>query len=103
MLLHTIYSIVSAILWAYNIIIIIRCVLSFMPQSLYSPGGRVIVALTEPILAPCRKLLSSFNIGQNMPFDFSPLVAFLILTLLSRLLSAVFGVFLGGTSSYNYW
>jgi YggT family protein len=47
-------------------------------QRLYS----LLVQLTEPIVAPCRKLLSRFNTGM---FDFSVLVAMLVIMLVRNL------------------
>lgn len=87
-MLFVIYQLLLTAIRLYNILIIIRCVLSFMPQSLYSPGGRFIATVTEPVLAPCRKLLSCFNI--DLPIDLSPIIAFLFLSLLTRILSAFF-------------
>jgi YggT family protein len=45
--------------------------------------NNLLVQLTEPIVAPCRKLLSRFNTGM---FDFSVLVAMLAVMLVRNLL-----------------
>jgi YggT family protein len=43
--------------------------------------------MTEPILAPCRAILDKLGLGMGM-FDFSPILAFLILGLIRNLLVA---------------
>ena len=52
-------------------------------QSFY----RALIQITEPIVAPCRKLLSGFNTGM---FDLSLIVAMLIVVLIRNLLLIVF-------------
>lgn len=47
---------------------------------------------TEPILAPCRKLIGRFNYG--LPVDFSPIVAMLLLSLAQRLVNIIFAIIL---------
>lgn len=64
--------------------IILTLVMSFMvndpPPGLVSIT-QVLVQLTEPILAPIRRVLPTFGM-----LDFSPMVAILILALIQRLL-----------------
>jgi YggT family protein len=67
-----------------------RAVLSWFvnPYNYHSRGAlhklnSLLTQLTEPVVAPCRKLLSNFNTGI---FDFSILVAILAITLIRRLL-----------------
>lgn len=76
---------VFALIQLLNLLIFVRCILSFIPQTLYTKPGHLVVILTEPILAPCRKLLMRFEFARNLPLDFSPLLAWLLLGLLSRL------------------
>jgi len=67
--------------------IILTLVMSFMvndpPPGLVSIT-QVLVQLTEPILAPIRRVLPTFGM-----LDFSPMVAILILALIQRLLQSV--------------
>ena len=69
--------------------IILTLVLSFMtndpPPTLVSIT-QVFVQVTEPLLAPIRRVLPSFGM-----IDFSPLVAILILTVLQRIIVYVLG------------
>lgn len=80
--------IVQAIFWLINllnILILIRCVMSFLPQTLDSMAGRIVVTLTEPLLAPCRRLLDRFEFTHSLPLDFSPLLAFLLLSVIEQI------------------
>lgn len=66
---------------AFNILLLIRVVLSWISPGL-SQGNftQAIVALTDPVLAPVRKLLPSSQL-----MDLSPLVTFFLLQLLQGL------------------
>ncbi len=63
---------------AFNILILIRVLMSWVPQAAESTMGRFIFDVTEPILAPIRRVLPN-----SQTFDFSPLVAYLLLQVLS--------------------
>lgn len=67
--------------------IILTLVLSFMPND--PPPGlvsitQVLVQVTEPILAPIRRVLPTFGM-----LDFSPMVAILLLALIQQIISRV--------------
>lgn len=67
--------------------IILTLVLSFMAND--PPPGlvnitQVLVQLTEPILAPIRRVLPNFGM-----LDFSPMVAILLLAFIHRLIASV--------------
>jgi len=70
-------------------LIIIRCILSFVRHDPYQPLIRFIYEVTEPIMAPFRRLIPASG-----GMDFSPIVAILAVTLIQRLvvqlLSAIF-------------
>lgn len=67
-------------------LIIIRVILSWIKPNIYDPHWRkileIIYRLTEPVLAPIRRLLPQTNLG----IDFSPLIAFIVLGMLRRLI-----------------
>ena len=74
-------QILTTILW---VALLVRVVLSWFqigPDSPIYPIANIAHQLTEPILAPIRRVLP--NMGM---FDFSPIVAFLLITLVQRLL-----------------
>ncbi|PKM90989.1 MAG: YggT family protein [Firmicutes bacterium HGW-Firmicutes-12] len=64
----------------YYWLIIIRVVLSWVPHDPYKSIFRFIYEVTEPALAPFRKLM-----GRKMMIDFSPLFALLVLQVLEML------------------
>ena len=68
-------------------LIFARIILSWIPQLRGNMIVQFIYALTEPLLAPLRALLNKSPLGgAGMPFDFSPLLAYLVLRFGSSLL-----------------
>lgn len=80
---------IYAISWFANLLVtllLVRALLSWFANNPYSMLGKiymVLVRLTEPIVMPCRRLLSRFNTGM---FDFSVLLAMLLIELVANLL-----------------
>ncbi len=75
-------AILTALRLFYNIItilILVRCIGSFFVRNPYqSRWYMIIIQITEPILAPFRRLLMRFQ--RNMMVDFSPVLALLALS-----------------------
>ncbi len=67
-----------------RIMILVRIVMSFIRISPNSSIGRFIHELTEPILGPARALIAKLGFNTGM-FDFSPIVAILLLNLILTL------------------
>lgn len=61
-----------------------RALLSWFVRDPRNPIMKLLLSLTEPILAPIRALLFKLKIGGNM-IDFSPLVALLLIQMLSAM------------------
>ncbi len=78
------------LLQAYFLILLVRVVLSWFP---ISPGSgmasvfSVVYAVTEPVLAPLRKVLPPIGMG-GMGLDLSPIVVFLLVAVLERAVCA---------------
>ncbi len=71
--------------------IIIRSLLSWF-VSPFSGIMRFMMTLTEPFIAPVRALLARlFGNGGMMGLDFSPVITFFLLRVLSAIVRAVFG------------
>ncbi len=68
-----------------NSLILVRVLLSFFPDLRNSKIAYFIYQLTEPVLAPCRALLDRVGLSRGM-FDFSPILAFLILNLIQSII-----------------
>ena len=61
-----------------------RALLSWFIRDPRNPIMKLLLTLTEPILSPIRALLFKLKIGGNM-IDFSPLVALLLIQMLSAM------------------
>jgi YggT family protein len=83
--MYTILAIFIWILNVLNLLIFIRVLLSWFYPVGRDPWTRLLVDLTEPILAPIRSVLGRF---LNLPIDLSPIAAWLLIVLLQRVLTA---------------
>lgn len=82
----TIYKAIDLVLSVIEYAILARVLISFIPISRDNQLIRLLYQITEPILAPLRNLLEKSPIGKNSMFDFSPLIAFLIIGLIRNLI-----------------
>lgn len=71
-------NLVDVAIQVYILIIIARAIISWVSPDPYNPIVRFLYRATEPVLRPIRERLPTTAMG----FDFSPVVAILILTLL---------------------
>jgi YggT family protein len=78
----------GTLLWILQIAIFIRILLSWFPIDPSNPIIRVLYEVTEPVLAPFRRVIP--RIGM---FDLSPLAALLVISVLQNGLGlhSVFG------------
>lgn len=59
-----------------ELLIIIRCIISWLPIDRNSKLVELVYLLTEPILAPIRAIIAKSPLGRSgMMIDFSPLIA----------------------------
>jgi len=70
-------------------LIIVRCILSFVHHDPYQPLIRFVYDVTEPIMAPFRRLIPAAG-----GMDFSPIVVLLALTLLQGLVTRLLWIVL---------
>ena len=70
-------------------LLFLRAVLSWFPKTYTSRVSYILADLTEPVVAPVRKILSRMVPGGIM--DFSFLVTFLVLELCARFTEYIFG------------
>jgi YggT family protein len=78
----TLIILVRSAFEVYCWIIIARILISWLPHNPGHPVTRFIYEVTEPLLAPIRRIMPR----TSMPIDFSPIVAVLLLNLLQRLI-----------------
>ena len=83
-------AIIEAIIWLFTLAIFARVILSFLipmsggnPHPILISVSRVVNQITEPILGPIRRFLPTFG-----TFDFSPMVALIILWGIRELLDS---------------
>lgn len=76
-------SLINVLLTLYFWLIVVRIILSFLNPDAYHPVIPVLSQLTEPVLRPLRKILPAAG-----AFDFSPLLATLIIVLARVLIVA---------------
>ena len=79
--LLTFLGLLLQILW---LAILVRVILSWFPVDPSNPIIRIVWDVTEPILAPFRRVIP--RIGM---FDLSPLAAFLVISILAQNLPRV--------------
>lgn len=73
-------QILLEVLRLYQMILIVRVLLSWVEPNPYNPVVRFIVNITEPLLLPLRQLIPGVPLG-NVRLDLSPLIAFFLIDL----------------------
>lgn len=81
-LLTSIYYLVELL----SILIVVRALVSWLPLSEDNKFNNFLVIMTEPIMDPIRRLLYKFEFARELPVDFSPIVAIILLGIISSLL-----------------
>lgn len=74
------YYVVARLFDLYNLLILIRLLLSWVRPDPYALPVRFIYQVTEPFLEPFRRLLPPVGM-----IDFSPILALLVLSFIRRL------------------
>jgi len=81
-------SLIKLVFLLYYVVLFARVILSWVRLPTYHPLMRTVgpplYALTEPLLAPIRRLLRPYMAGS--PIDISPLVLYFGLILLQRVI-----------------
>jgi len=62
-----------------------RVIISWIPIPRDNNIIRLLYQITEPILAPLRSIIQRSALGRSMMLDFSPVLAFLIISFLRNL------------------
>jgi YggT family protein len=78
------------LLQIYSFIVLARVLLSWFPNvDPYNPIVRFLYEATEPVLEPIRRFIRQ-QFPNTGPFDFSPLVLLIGITIISRLIISTF-------------
>lgn len=65
-----------------SLIILIQCILSWIPSIRYSKIYELLSIVTDPIEEPIREVLYKY---VSIPIDFSPVIAILLIELMKKL------------------
>lgn len=86
-----IVRIILLLLQAYSFVIFFRIILSYFisPTNTFLQFLRF---LTEPVLEPVRKWLEPFRRNNSIPFDFSPIIVMILISVISMIISQIFSV-----------
>ncbi len=76
--------IVQTLFQLYSFVLLARVLVSWIQLDPYNPIVRLLHQLTEPLLAPIRRLLPPAGM-----FDFSPIVGFIVILLAERIVVAI--------------
>ena len=83
-IIDPLYRLIHHAIDIYTFIIVIRAVISWVQPNPYNPIVQVLYRLTEPVLAPVRRVLSRST--GNIGIDFSPFVVIIFLQVLKWIL-----------------
>ncbi len=83
------YQFLAAAVWVLNMLIVVRCFLSFIPHNPYGSLIRYVYEITEPLFAVCRRYLPE---SLKYPMDFTPMVALVVIQVVYSLLIAMLNV-----------
>lgn len=83
--MYALVEIIVGLLSLLNLLILIRSLLSWFYPVGRDPWSKLLVDITEPILAPIRSVLMRV---LPLPLDLSPMAALLLIILLQRMLQS---------------
>ncbi|MBD3292492.1 MAG: hypothetical protein GF393_06180 [Armatimonadia bacterium] len=88
---YQIINVIQVLAWLYYALLFVRIIFSWLnirrPHPLVMKIQGIAYAATEPVLRPIRNILAKYQRG--VPLDFSPLIAWLLIDLVVRLLTNV--------------
>lgn len=78
-------TLLSKLIGLYEIALLVRIVLSWVPHNPYNQAIRFLYKITDPVLNPVRKLIPPIR-----GIDFSPVIVFFALGILKRMVGGMF-------------
>lgn len=96
-MLLAVYKTINLVLNIFEIVLIARVLISWLPVSRNNKLIDLLYTITEPVLSPIRNMLSRSSFMNNSMFsmiDFSPIVAFILIGVLRNLILMVLRMFL---------
>lgn len=80
------YNLIDKVFTFYGYLLLVRIVLSWVNVDHRQPWVQLLVRITEPFLQPFRALIPPLG-----GIDFSPIVAFFVLSMIERLVLSLIG------------
>ena len=77
---------VSFLFGVASLAVLARALISWFPIPKDNQLVRLLNMITEPILAPIRKLIENSSFGKNIMVDISPIIALLLLEVLKNII-----------------
>lgn len=77
---------IGTLLRVYELLFIVRAILSWFPMMNLGGIMEFLYTVTEPILAPIRSVLQKIPFLQGLPIDFSVLVAFILIDVIRTMI-----------------
>lgn len=91
-----VFNIILAVLYRalelYELILLIRCIMSFFTAGSYNSFYSFLVKITEPVLCPIRNVINRTALG-GIAVDFSPMFAIILIGVLERCLVLISRIF----------
>jgi len=87
----------NLVLRIFEFALLARVLISWLPVSRDNKFIDLLYAVTEPVLAPIRNMLSRSSLMNNSMLsmmDFSPIVAFILIGVLRNVIARIFIMFL---------
>ena len=79
-MVYTIYIALGYLARFLEFMVLVRCILSWLPLNFNNPIVGFIMSVTEPLMAPIRKLLYKSPLGgPGMMLDISPIIVLFII------------------------
>ncbi|HHW30496.1 MAG TPA: YggT family protein [Clostridiaceae bacterium] len=69
--------------------ILARVIVSWLPIQRSNRIIMLLYQITEPILGPIRSMIERSSVGRTMLIDFSPIIAFLIISLVRNIVARI--------------
>jgi YggT family protein len=87
----TLVFIVLSLLRLYEIILLIRILLSWVSVDYDHPVVVLLIRITDPVLAPARELYFRLmdKFGIQLPIDLSPIMIFIMIGFIERALASL--------------
>lgn len=81
-----VYETIRIVFSVIEFAIFARVIVTWLPIPKENMIIRMLYQITEPIMAPIRALIARSSMGKNMMFDFSPIIAFLLIGLVRNII-----------------